>query len=1137
MANNTIAAQLQNTYTNTYKVNPNPVPDVGAMSSAQASESQSTTAASADAPAPPPAAAGFAVLTTADSSISDASNPHRDGRIRNPVPSKLKGKTDGSKGNFSVMHMDVTGRTEATERDAEAKRTSESTELAAKRAFENGYVSHRRSRFVQVPDDTTPMPIPKPFVPAAVPTRTPTASTSTPAQPIRHTPLSAQETKSEQARLLTLLRSLHPVLVVDQICKALAFFGGIPGAPPPADGIFPPSAESNGSGSLFVGWIAEIFPKLGGNAVGGHERTVTPAQQTRDISVAEASAPASASATVVAAPTAAPAILGRRKRGRPKGSKGTKPRVDKGIKKGSASRNGLTYAHHPDGTAVDESWVDVDDDGIEAPDDVDANVLLLAQANTPQQQHEGQRVSQTSGAPPRTALPGVPVGPPAVVELTASARKRGRPKGSKNRPRDSAADSLNTPGRTSEGTSKISQQPHTYSQIPQMPQASSQSSQPHQASPTPQPSTGLLQRQSFTAVNNATSGSPAAAKKSKKATGNKQRSQGQPSSTTLGSGTGNGVVTSDSPTVAPAQSLTTSTTSGYHYPASSLQATEVLPVSQGQALALPTPPTASPALSNVPNTNAGQKRKRKQGRDSTALQHPTLDGATRINASPQMNSLPLPTPPTNTAGPSVAATSAPSAHSAKRQRKGKPTQLSNNQTHDNTAGTSLRDSNGASPDVSGSATAMNALQRSQPAQASMPVATEPPMTSMSSIHSPQQNHFEVQSPTMENYEAQLQAQLEQQAELEPQAVAHYSRMDSTQTMANRLHQQQQQQPQRHSQPQFQQRQQQSSQSSQQGQQQSQQQTQQTSASHSKSPSLQSQPAKSQATTPLLSAQQQTRTSQNQYSQYRTSSNTQYNQPQNSQQTYASSRTQQPQQHNQNSQTSSSQQYSTTMAQPQPQQYSTTQQSYGANQQQYPNGQQQQTSQQRFQQQLATSSASTTSYSTHQSPQFSTSTSNTYNGSADGTYRSPATSSLATSSYNNQRSQTGTPTTTASFRANSGHSLAHHSPSYSSGTPSVQPQQRSASTGHTSTQSLHGMSGAIPTFTGNTGTADWNLFDATQLDTSGQQAAMGLSNSSYGLGVTNVRTQNNAGSGFTANLANFDTSGLGGGERFYNAGRR
>lgn len=1111
------------------------------MSFAQASESQGTAAASADAPAPPPVAAGFGVLTTADSNISDASNPHRDGRIRNPVPSKLKGKTDGSKGNFSVMHMDVTGRTEATERDAEAKRTSESTELAAKRAFENGYVSHRRSRFVQVPDDTTPMPIPKPFIPAAVPTRTPAASTSAPAQPIRLTPLSPQETKLEQARLLTLLRSLHPVLVVDQICKALAFFGGIPGAPPPADGIFPPSAESNGSGSLFVGWVAEIFPKLGGNAVAGHERTVTPSQQPRNLPVAAPAAPAPAAETA-AATAAAPAILGRRKRGRPKGSKGTKPRVDKGTKKGPISKNGLTQAQQPDATAADESWVDVDDDGMEASDDVDANVLLLAQANTPQPQHEGQHVSQTSGAPrpastpARTALPGVPVGPPALVELTASARKRGRPKGSKNRPRDSAADSLNTPGRASEGTSQISQQSQTFSQIPQMPQASSQSSQPPQASPTPQPSAGLLQRQSFTAVNNATSTSLAVAKKGKKAAGNKQRSQGQPSSATLGSRTGNDVVTSDSPTVAPAQSLTTSTTSGYHYPANSLQATEVLPVSQGQALTLPTPPTASPAMSNVPTTNAGQKRKRKQGKVSTALQPPTVDGASRINASPQGNGLALPTPPTNTAAPSVATTTAPSAPPAKRQRKGKPTKLPNNQTHDGTAGTSLRDSNDASADASGSATAMSTLQRSQAAQASTPVATEPPMTSMSSIHSPQQNHFEVQSPTMENYEAQLQAQLEQQAELEPQAVAHYSRMDSTQTMANRLHQQQQQ-PQRHNQPQFQQRQQQSSQPSQQTQQQSQQQAQQPSTSHNKSPSLQSQQTKPQATTPLLSAQQQTRTSQNQYSQYRTSNNTQYNQPQNTQQTYTSSRTQQPQQHNQNSQTSSSQQYSTTMAQPQPQQYSTTQQSYGTNQQQYSNGQQQQTSQQRFQQQLATSSASTTSYSTHQSPQFSTSTSNNYNGSADGTYRSPATSSLATSSYNNQRSQTGTPTTTASFRANSGHSLAHHSPSYSSGTPSVQPQQRSASTSHTATQSLHGMSGAMPTFTGSTGTADWSLFDATQLDTSGQQAAMSLSNSSYGLGVTNVRTPNNAGSSFTANLANFDTSGLGGGDRYYNAGRR
>ncbi|KAI1277060.1 hypothetical protein F5Y07DRAFT_363982 [Xylaria sp. FL0933] len=76
-------------------------------------------------------------------------------------------------------------------------------------------------------------------------------------------PFTAAETKAEQARLLTLLRELPDQIVVDQICKALAFFGGAPNAPPPADGKFPESDFANGSGSVFVGWMAELFQDLG----------------------------------------------------------------------------------------------------------------------------------------------------------------------------------------------------------------------------------------------------------------------------------------------------------------------------------------------------------------------------------------------------------------------------------------------------------------------------------------------------------------------------------------------------------------------------------------------------------------------------------------------------------------------------------------------------------------------------------------------------------------------------------------------------------------------------------------------------------------------------------------------------------
>lgn len=71
---------------------------------------------------------------------------------------------------------------------------------------------------------------------------------------------SPQQSKAEQARLLTLLRSLNPNIVVDQLCKGLVYFGGVPEAPLPTRGAFPSSACNNGSGDLFISWIAELFP-------------------------------------------------------------------------------------------------------------------------------------------------------------------------------------------------------------------------------------------------------------------------------------------------------------------------------------------------------------------------------------------------------------------------------------------------------------------------------------------------------------------------------------------------------------------------------------------------------------------------------------------------------------------------------------------------------------------------------------------------------------------------------------------------------------------------------------------------------------------------------------------------------------
>ncbi|SPQ18929.1 8c67f730-3d31-4d64-a2d3-64c4969a24a8 [Thermothielavioides terrestris] len=155
----------------------------------QAAPPAHSSSGSSVATAAPAHAPRFGSLVSSEPPPQEASNgAHRDGRIRNPVPSKLKGKTDGSRGNFGVMQIEVAGRADATDRDAQAKRTSESTQLAAKRAFENGYVSLRRSRFVHLPDE----PAAKPYVP-------PSAPVSAPAAPQRHFPLGPEETKSEQA--------------------------------------------------------------------------------------------------------------------------------------------------------------------------------------------------------------------------------------------------------------------------------------------------------------------------------------------------------------------------------------------------------------------------------------------------------------------------------------------------------------------------------------------------------------------------------------------------------------------------------------------------------------------------------------------------------------------------------------------------------------------------------------------------------------------------------------------------------------------------------------------------------------------------------------------------------------------------
>lgn len=97
----------------------------------------------------------FELLPQENVSLPSTLNPYHDGRIRTAVPSKLKGKTRGNQGNFSVLQMHVQ-KPEMTARDLAAKRTSERTAAAAKLASTQGYRHPRRLR----PQSATASPTP-----------------------------------------------------------------------------------------------------------------------------------------------------------------------------------------------------------------------------------------------------------------------------------------------------------------------------------------------------------------------------------------------------------------------------------------------------------------------------------------------------------------------------------------------------------------------------------------------------------------------------------------------------------------------------------------------------------------------------------------------------------------------------------------------------------------------------------------------------------------------------------------------------------------------------------------------------------------------------------------------------------------
>ncbi len=293
-----------------------------------------------------------------------------DKRIKDAIPTKLKGKTNPGSGSFCVLSVNLVPEAAGASRDAAAKRTSENTARAARLAAENPLapVSQRKA----------------PLAPAACP----------PAQQ-RQSPLTAAETKREQARLLALLRSLQPAQVVDQLCRALAFFGGIPGAPASSsEHEFPPSFAANGPGSAFVGWLAEIFPPTG--------RVVTSELST--------------------------AVVRRKVRSRPRGTKSLRAReplsanVARGVP--ARARSVVEVGGRSDGRD-DDGWVDVEEQATGFP-------------------REAATEGTEACRPPVNLVTPTVLGSDATpnqgpqqshAESQPSKRRRGRPKGSKNRPK------------------------------------------------------------------------------------------------------------------------------------------------------------------------------------------------------------------------------------------------------------------------------------------------------------------------------------------------------------------------------------------------------------------------------------------------------------------------------------------------------------------------------------------------------------------------------------------------------------------------------------------------------------------------------------------------------------------------------
>ncbi|KAH8808389.1 hypothetical protein F5884DRAFT_368690 [Xylogone sp. PMI_703] len=386
--------------------------------------------------------------------------PNRDGRVRNPVPSKLKGKTDTKKGNFGVMHMGLAlskknespARDTAAERGAAAQRTSEGTVSRAKAAQQDKYIPPRKRATTAAVDDISPK------------------MTSGGSQfgrvgpPDYHKPrgraLAPDEVKQEQARLLTLLRSIAPLTVVDQLCKAVAYFGGIPSAPPPEDGIFPESANTRESGALFVGWLAEIFP----NVTNGSEVSRIP-EQVRTPEVARNSVapqlpepsrpelngrvetPVLPPASKVTEPPKVQEPQPPQKRGRGRPRKNAQPPAAgppaaQGTPDVSSSARSNGEPYRPSGTTITPPTWDIPRATTSAPSQ---NLDMMLEATAAGDINSGLQKSTEVQAQ------STPVGTNKQPEsdsanVTMSVKKgRGRPKGSKNKNKNVAAGPEDTP--------------------------------------------------------------------------------------------------------------------------------------------------------------------------------------------------------------------------------------------------------------------------------------------------------------------------------------------------------------------------------------------------------------------------------------------------------------------------------------------------------------------------------------------------------------------------------------------------------------------------------------------------------------------------------------------------------------------